>query len=46
MWLLPRDEWGPYEHAAPVDHLDLDAEVRRRTGVHTAGDITLGARRA
>lgn len=40
MWMLPRDEWGPYENAAPIDHLDLDAEVRRWSGVRTAGHIT------
>lgn len=40
MWMLPRDEWGPYEHAAPIDYLDLDAEVRRWSGVRTAGQLT------
>jgi catechol-2,3-dioxygenase len=39
MWMLPRDEWGPYEHAAPVDHLDLAGEVQQWTGVRTAGRI-------
>ena len=37
MWMLPREEWGPYENAAPVDHLDLAAEVDRWSGVPTAG---------
>ena len=37
MWMLPRSEWGPYEHAAPIDHLDLTGEVRRWSGVRTAG---------
>ena len=23
MWMLPREEWGAYENAAPIDHLDL-----------------------
>ena len=23
MWMLPRDAWGDYENAAPIDHLDL-----------------------
>jgi len=36
MWMLPRDEWGPYENAAPVDHLDLSGEVARWSGVATA----------
>lgn len=40
MWMLPRSEWGPYEHSAPVDHLDLAAEVRRWSGVRTAGHVT------
>lgn len=29
MWMLPRDEWGRYEAEAPVEPLDLDAEVQR-----------------
>ena len=40
MWMLPRDEWGPYENAAPIDHLDLAGEVRRWSGVRTAGTVT------
>ena len=36
MWMLPRDEWGAYESAAPVDRLDLAAEVTRWSGVSTA----------
>ena len=40
MWMLPHDHWGAYEHAAPVDHLDLAAEVRRWSGVATAGRIS------
>jgi catechol-2,3-dioxygenase len=39
MWMLPRSEWGPYEHAAPIDHLDLAGEVRRWSGVRTAGQL-------
>ncbi len=39
MWMLPRDAWGDYEHAAPIDNLDLAAEVRRWSGVRTAGTI-------
>lgn len=39
MWMLPRAEWGPYENSAPVDHLDLAGEVRRWSGVATAGHI-------
>ena len=36
MWMLPRDQWGPYENAAPIDHLDLAGEVQRWSGVRTA----------
>ncbi len=37
--MLPREDWGAYEHAAPVERLDLGAEVRRWSGVRTAGRI-------
>ena len=40
MWMLPRNEWGAFENAAPIEHLDLEAEVQRWTGVRTAGHIT------
>ena len=39
MWMLPRDAWGPYENAAPIDHLDLAGEVRHWSGVRTAGRV-------
>jgi hypothetical protein len=39
MWMLPREAWGEYENAAPVDRLDLPAELARWTGVRTAGQI-------
>jgi len=39
MWMLPREEWGEYENAAPVDRLDLAAEVARWSGVGTAGRL-------
>ncbi len=42
MWMLPRQAWGDYENAAPVDRLDLAAEVTRWTGVRTAGQVVLG----
>jgi catechol-2,3-dioxygenase len=35
MWMLPRDAWGAYEHAAVVERLDLDAELERWAGVST-----------
>ena len=37
MWMLPRHAWGDYEHEAPVERLDLAAEVARWSGVPTAG---------
>lgn len=43
MWMLPREEWGEYENAAPIDRLDLPAEVRRWSGVPTAGRIVAGS---
>ena len=43
MWMLPREAWGEYENAAPVDHLDLPAEVRRWSGIGTAGRILPGS---
>jgi catechol-2,3-dioxygenase len=39
MWMLPRAEWGAYENAAPVDRLDLDAEVARWSGVGTSAEL-------
>jgi catechol-2,3-dioxygenase len=39
MWMLPREDWGDYENAAPIDRLDLAAEVSRWSGVPTAGEI-------
>ena len=39
MWMLPKAEWGAYETAAPVDHLDLPGEVRRWAGVRTANEL-------
>ncbi len=29
MWMVPREQWGEYEHSAPVAPLDLDREVAR-----------------
>jgi len=41
MWMLPREAWGRYEHAAPIDHLELATEVARWTGVRTAGQLVV-----
>ncbi|MEZ5382506.1 MAG: VOC family protein [Microthrixaceae bacterium] len=46
MWMLPRDQWGPYEHSATVEPLDLPGEVRRWGGVRTAGRIATGTEEA
>ncbi|GAB3792462.1 VOC family protein [Nocardioides ungokensis] len=43
MWMLPREAWGEFEHAAPVESLDLPDEVRRWAGVRTAGRIVTDA---
>jgi catechol-2,3-dioxygenase len=29
MWMVPRAQWGEYEHSAPVAPLDIEAEVAR-----------------
>ena len=42
MWMLPRAAWGELESSAPVDRLDLDAEVRRWRGVGTAHELAPG----
>ena len=39
MWMLPRDAWGEFENSAPIEPLDLDAEVQRWSGVRTAGTV-------
>ncbi len=46
MWMLPREAWGEYENAAPIDALDLDAELARWSGVRTAGRIVPDVERA
>ncbi|HDH03247.1 MAG TPA: VOC family protein [Actinobacteria bacterium] len=35
MWMLPIDRWGEYDSTAPVDPLDLDAELEKWAGVST-----------
>jgi hypothetical protein len=36
MWMLPRDQWGDFEHSATVEPLDLAAELEQWAGVPTA----------
>jgi catechol-2,3-dioxygenase len=40
MWMLPRAQWGEYANTAPVEPLEFDDELRRWSGVPTAGRIT------
>ena len=42
MWMLPREAWGDYENAAPIDRLDLAGELTAWTGVGTAGRLLAG----
>jgi catechol-2,3-dioxygenase len=39
MWMLPREEWGAYANAAPIERLDLDAEIAKWSGVRTAWQL-------
>jgi catechol-2,3-dioxygenase len=39
MWMLPREDWGAFENAAPVESLDLAGEVRQWSGRRTAGQV-------
>ena len=39
MWMLPREAWGEFDNAAPIEHLNLDAELARWSGVRTAAEL-------
>jgi len=39
MWMLPKADWGEYEHTASVERLDLAGEVARWGGVRTAAEL-------
>jgi catechol-2,3-dioxygenase len=39
MWMLPKAEWGEFENAAPIERLDLPAEVARWGGIRTAAEL-------
>lgn len=43
MWMLPREAWGEYESSAVVEPLDLAEEVKRWSGVSTAGSTEAGS---
>ncbi len=38
-WMLPRAEWGEWEHAAPIEPLDLRGDLERWSGIGTAGEL-------
>jgi catechol-2,3-dioxygenase len=38
-WMLPRESWGQYENAAPIEHLDLARELETWSGVSTADEL-------
>jgi catechol-2,3-dioxygenase len=46
MWMLPRQAWGEFENAAPVDRLDLEAEIARWSGVGTSTELVPQVARA
>lgn len=39
MWMLPRSAWGEHADAAPVERLDIAAEVAQWGGVRTAAEL-------
>ncbi len=39
MWMLPKESWGEYADAAPIERLDLAAEVGRWGGTRTAAEL-------
>ncbi|WP_194150794.1 VOC family protein [Pedococcus bigeumensis] len=39
MWMVPKQSWGEFANAAPVDRLDLAAEVDQWRGVRTAAEL-------
>ena len=39
MWMLPREAWGEYADAAPVERLDLRAEIERWGGIATGSEL-------
>ena len=43
--MLPRADWGEFENTAPVERLDLAAEVARWGGVRTASELVPQDRR-
>ncbi|KQT91548.1 glyoxalase [Marmoricola sp. Leaf446] len=42
MWMLPRADWGDFEHSATTERLDLAGEIDRWGGRRTAGRLVEG----
>ncbi len=42
MWMLPHDEWGAFANTAPIERLDLEAELARWSGLGTADELGPG----
>jgi catechol-2,3-dioxygenase len=39
MWMLPKASWGDFVNAAPVERLDLAAEIEQWSGIRTAAEL-------
>ncbi|WP_030166070.1 MULTISPECIES: VOC family protein [Actinomycetes] len=39
MWMLPKADWGAFANAAPVERLNMPAELERWGSVPTAGEL-------
>jgi len=39
MWMLPKSSWGDFANAAPVERLDLAAEITQWSGIRTAAEL-------
>ena len=39
MWMLPKASWGDFANAAPVERLDLAAEIKQWSGIRTAAEL-------
>ncbi|NNN00542.1 MAG: VOC family protein [Acidimicrobiaceae bacterium] len=39
MWMLPRESWGEFAVTAPIERLDMEADLERWAGVSTAGEL-------
>jgi len=39
MWMLPRQAWGEFENSAPIEHLDLENEIKSWGGISTSKEL-------